>query len=725
MLSMKQTIVSLPFLLLVSASCTSPDRYQDAIASWSFAEAGNRTVFSSPLTETGTVQYDGKTIYLNGSSWLNAGQGKNGELNISGKAITLFARFKPDSIYAFNPILTKSGDDQQRAYSIALAKTEQEVYIEVMIGSDDIGGSHLLKYKLPESETTNWQEVLFRFNGKTSELYVNGILRDKEVTVGELRDWNTRPVLIGAQYGQPYVASDSVTNKIEATFNGWIDRIAIWNKYLDDHTVAALSGLSALNNDGLPGYYNEKYRPQFHFTAKKNWINDPNGLVYYNGEYHLFFQYMPPHRHGAYKDWGHATSKDLIHWTQDDQHITPHKVWGGCWSGSAIVDKNNVSGFQTGTEKPIIAFITNGGSPEDGFGPLCTQTIAYSTDGAKSFTYYDQNPVIKNINGANRDPKVVWDEQSKKWIMSLFLDKDYEFALFGSTNLRDWEHLSDISFDRIAECPGFEPFALDGDKNKIKWVFNGASGNYVVGSFDGKVFKPETSTLISDYGSNFYAPQIWSDEPNGRKIQIAWMPTNRFPGMPFEQQMGFPTELHLKSTPDGMRLFRLPVAEIKNLYAAELTWQKQLLQQGENPLAALKGDLYDMDFEIDVTKATAFEIGIRGATIRYDVQKKAIRVGGPAEISGFPPDRWKAYVKKHIDQQNNMGEAKLAPINGKLKLRILVDRTSVEIFGNDGQVVFSSCFKPDEKIWYSITATGTLPVNASIHSLKGAWAQNQ
>lgn len=723
-----------PVCLLLLYSCKKKEIYPDAVAVWSFADLNDGAGLNSKLSEQGTIQLtnigdsktgDGKAVYLNGASWLNAEQGINGELNITGKALTIFVRMKADSIKDYNPLFTKSGDDQNLAYSIAMRKKEEGVYIEAMLGSDDIGGSHLLKYKLGE-DSLQWHDIVFRFNGKISELYIDGILRDNEVTEGEIRDWNTRPVLIGAEYKQPYTFGDSATNSIAATFRGWIDCVAIWNRYIADETVASLSGIPAVKKeDGLPQYYREKYRPQFHFTAKKNWLNDPNGLVFYDGVYHMFFQYMPPHRHGAYKDWGHAISKDLVHWEQVPQHITPHKVWGGCWSGSAVVDVNNVSGFQTGKEKPIIAFITNGGSPNDGFGPKCTQCIAYSTDGGNTFTYYDQNPVIKNINGANRDPKVVWDEDSKKWIMSLYMDTDYDFGLFSSSNLRDWEQLSTIALDRIAECPGFEPFYVDGDKQKKKWVFSGANGNYVIGSFNGKTFLPETGTIVGDYGNNFYAPQIWSDAPGGRKIQVAWMPTNRYPGMPFEQQMNFPTELELKTTPLGLRLCRMPVTEIQNLYSATQQWQKAVSRQGENPLKEMKGDLYDIDLNIDLKKSASVEIGIRGVTIRYDAVQKIVRCSGTPVQSGFPPDKWKAYLKKNTNEFNNMGEAVLPAMEGKIKLRMLVDRTTVEVFANNGEVVMSSCFMPDESKLYTLTSEGDINVNATIHTLKSVWNSGQ
>ncbi len=738
---MKRATCYLWYCLLFLLSCNKAPVFQDAVAVWSFADLNDQTVLNSTLQKKGSVQFisltgdekpashgsgdDGKGVYLDGSSWLDAGQGANDELNITGKAITIFIRMKPDSIKEYNPLLTKSGNDQNIAYSVALHKNGEEIYIEAMLGSDDIGGAHLLKYKLPKEQWLKWHDILFRFNGKTSELYIDGVLRDNEVTHGEIRDWNHQPVLIGAQYKQPYSYSDSAKNAIESTFKGWVDFIAIWNRSLIDQEVASLSDVAELNKNGLPQYYKEKYRPQFHFTAQKNWLNDPNGLVYYDGTYHLFFQYMPPHRPGAYKDWGHAVSTDLVHWRQTPNHITPHKVWAGCWSGSAVVDHDNVAGFQTGDKKTIVAFITNGGVPGDGIGPECTQCIAYSTDGGNTFRYYDQNPVIKNIHGSNRDPKVVWDKASKKWILSLYMDKDNDFGLFSSADLKHWEYLSTVSLKGVAECPGFEPLPVDGDSSKIKWLLFGANGNYVIGSFNGKNFTPETSVQTADYGKNFYAGQTWDNAPDGRCIHIAWMPTKEYPGMPFEQQMTFPTELTLRSTAKGVSVFRMPVKEISGLYARDIKWQKVLDSQSANPLEDLKSDLYDINLEVDIRKAASFTIQVRGATIHYDAVKHLISCGGKVVENTFVPDSWRAVADAKVNRFNNMGEASLAPVNGKVTLRILVDRTTIELFGNNGQVVLSSCFLPEEAMSYALTSDGEIGVGAEIHALKSAWEGNE
>lgn len=707
---MKAMLSSLGLSCMLLAACSQRPSFQDAVAAWTFADGNDEAGSNSSLQQKGAVSFKGKAVHLDGQSWFDAGQGSNGELNITGKGLSIYVRMKADTIKDYQPLIVKPGSDQQLAYSVALRKTDSGAQVEVLLGSDDIGGAHLLKYLMPSQDALQWHDILFRFNGKISELFIDGVLRDNEVTVGETRDWNTQPVTIGAQYRQPFGFGDSATRAIEASFTGWIDAIALWNQYLPDARVAALSGLPAVQLNGLPTYYSEKYRPQFHFTAKKNWLNDPNGLVYYNGVYHLFFQYMPPHRHGAYKDWGHAISKDLVHWEQIPQHITPHKVWGGCWSGSALVDEQNVSGFQKGKEKPIIAFLTNGGNPGAGFGPKCTQCIAYSTDGGKNFTYYDNNPVIENINEANRDPKVVWDPKSKQWILSLYMDKGNDFGLFGSKDLKQWTPLSTVTLKGVAECPGFLPLPVDGDTSRIKWLLYGANGNYVIGSFDGKNFSPETGVQVADCGKNFYAAQTWSNTPDGKCIHIAWMPTKPYPGMPFEQQMNFPTELTLQTTPAGIRVFRMPVKEISALYDQTIQWDKVLTKASANPLQDLNSDLYDLDLELDVRKAKSFSISLRGATISYDAVKQRLTCGGNVvenDNKGTPV--------------NNLGEAPLVPVNGKISLRILMDRTTLEIYGNKGAVVMSSCFLPEETKTYSMTADGELPVSAVIHSLKSAW----
>ena len=183
--------------------------------------------------------------------------------------------------------------------------------------------------------------------------------------------------------------------------------------------------------------YQESLRPQFHFTSRTNWLNDPNGLVFYKGEYHLFFQHNPLGINWGNMTWGHAVSSDLLHWRQLDDAIAPDRL-GTIFSGSAVIDWNNTAGLQTGTEKPLIAIFTSAGgtSTESNKQPF-TQSIAASNDRGRTFRKYDHNPVLGHIIGGNRDPKVIWHAASKKWVMALYLDGD-QYALFSSTDLKNW-----------------------------------------------------------------------------------------------------------------------------------------------------------------------------------------------------------------------------------------------------------------------------------------------
>ena len=413
--------------------------------------------------------------------------------------------------------------------------------------------------------------------------------------------------------------------------------------------------------------YNEKYRPQFHFTPRKNWTNDPNGLVYYKGEYHLFFQHNPFGIKWGNMTWGHAISTDLVHWKQLPNAIKPDEL-GTIYSGSAVVDWNNTSGFQTGTEKVLVAFYTSAGKHAPVKKPF-TQSIAYSNDRGRTWVKYKNNPVIEHIRANNRDPKVVWHEPTKAWIMALYLDKD-DFVLFSSKNLRQWVQLQELKLPKSRECPDFFELPVDGDPNNTRWVFWGANGRYLLGTFDGRKFTPQTEPLGSRVG-NFYAAQTYSDIPksDGRRIQIAWMAGGKFPGMPFNQQMSIPCELTLREFPEGVRLCRAPVREIKKLRGAEYSWNNTALWPGENLLADISGQLFEIQCEIELRTASEVGFNLRGTPLLYNVEEKVL-----------------SCKDKKIQ---------LTPANGRIRLHILLDRTSIEIFPNDGRMTMHFCFPLD------------------------------
>lgn len=442
--------------------------------------------------------------------------------------------------------------------------------------------------------------------------------------------------------------------------------------------------------------YKEAYRPQFHFTPKTNWTNDPNGLIHYKGEFHLFFQHNPFGIDWGNMTWGHAVSPDLVHWKQLPHALHPDEL-GTIFSGSGVVDWNNTGEFQTGDEAVLVNFYTSAGSHAPEPVPF-TQSIAYSNDRGRSWTKYEGNPVIGHIVGSNRDPKVIWHEPTQKWVMALYLDKN-DYALFGSMNLKEWTRLSDLQIPDT-ECPDIFELPVDGDAENTRWVFWGAAGKYYVGDFDGTTFTPEGDAHRADYGANFYAAQTWSDVPasDGRRIQIAWMSGSKPPEMPFNQQMSFPCELTLRTTSEGIRLHREPVAEIGTLHAYTHAWSNIALKPGEDLLAGLTGELFDIRAEVALNGASAVGFKIRGEDVRYDVAEKQLTF---LERSG-----------------------PLVPQDGKIRLHILVDRISIEAFGNNGELSMTSYFLPEldnaDIGIYAEGGTATL-VSLKVHELKSAW----
>lgn len=451
--------------------------------------------------------------------------------------------------------------------------------------------------------------------------------------------------------------------------------------------------------------YGETYRPQFHFSAQRGWLNDPNGMVFYKGEYHLFFQHNPFGLQSGNLTWGHAISRDLTHWEQIANAITPD-ARGPIWSGSAVVDEQNTSGLQTGVEKPLIALYTAaGGTSPESQGQPFTQCLAYSNDRGRTWTKYEHNPVLPHIIGGDRDPKVVWYAPTRQWIMALYLDKD-DYALFSSPDLKQWMQFQTLTTPGSNECPDFFEMPVQGKPGAHTWVFTAASGRYLVGDFDGAKFTPRTPLLQVDYGANYYAVQTFSDVPqsDGRRIQIAWMAGGEYPQMPFNQQMSYPCEMTLHETPDGLRLYRQPIREITRLYAKPSgpnQWHNLALHPGDNPLNALKGELWDIEATFEIASASGFGLRVRGEDARYNVKDQTVTCLGRT--------------------------APLKPMGNRVTLRVLADRTSLEVFGNGGQVSLTSCYlpRPQETLLEAYAEGGTVKlVSLVAHPLHSAWPAN-
>jgi len=412
----------------------------------------------------------------------------------------------------------------------------------------------------------------------------------------------------------------------------------------------------------------ERYRPQFHYTTRKGWINDPCGLVYSDGQYHLFNDHNPfgldipghlGHPSKPPSRWSHAVSRDLVHWQELPIAILPDKL-GAVFSGSGVVDKHNTAGFG---HNAIVLCYTSAGIP-------FSQSLSYSTDRGRTWTRYAKNPVVPNqgVDDTERDPRVFWHEATKRWVMGLHLRRGHA-RFFTSPNLKNWTHASDFKHPSMHECPDLFSLPVDGIAKNEKWVLYGAGFRYFVGTFDGRRFTPQAGPIRGDYGRNFYAAQTWTNSPDGRRVQIAWMRGGRYPGMPFNQQQSFPCTLALRTTAEGIRLFRYPVREIESLHTAPFERKDLAVKPGDNPLRGMSGELFDIQME--VAPGEAAELGLR-------LHETAIAVaGGKVSCLGAKAD--------------------LSPVNGTIKLRILVDRTSIEVFANDGLVSMTSCFLPKNK----------------------------
>ncbi|KKN13791.1 hypothetical protein LCGC14_1002710 [marine sediment metagenome] len=435
---------------------------------------------------------------------------------------------------------------------------------------------------------------------------------------------------------------------------------------IDEENGAFDKVYQANSYPGEDNLYKEHLRPQFHFSTRRGWINDPNGLVYYDGEYHLFYQHNPyswnPETNDVNITWGHAVSEDLIHWKELRDAIHPDNL-GVIYSGSAVIDKLNTTGFQSGDEKPLVCIYTSAGgkSPLSKDKPF-TLSIAYSNDRGRTFTKYSGNPVQEEIEPYNRDPKVIWHEPSNQWVIVLYLDGNV-VGFFTSKDLKSWELQSKYGRKTLYECPELFQMAIDGNQQNKKWILYAANGRYDIGQFDGKNFIPDTKGITFNYGNCFYASQTFNNisDEDGRRIQIAWG-VNPMPGMPFNQQMLFPVELTLRTTEDGPRLFVQPIDEIKKLYGKDWKFQDKVVEEGHHSILEEKYDegLYDISAEFEIGSAERFGIFINDIQITYEIKEQ------------------KLYCQERY--------AELKPTEGKIKFKILVDRTTLELFANDGQI---------------------------------------
>ncbi len=488
---------------------------------------------------------------------------------------------------------------------------------------------------------------------------------------------------------------------------------------------------------GQSGAYDQPYRPQFHFSPREHWTNDPNGLVYFDGEYHLFFQYNPFGDVWGHMSWGHAVSRDLVHW-QELPVALPEENGIMIFTGSTVVDARNTSGFCANGKPCMVAVYTGHTPPAPGHSALQTQNLAYSNDLGRSWTKYSGNPVL-NLNLPDfRDPHIFWSDQSRQWVMIVALPQEHKVLFYGSPNLKVWERLSEFGPAGAAggqwECPTLTEVAVAGSPRQTRWVLKvglnpgglqGGSGEqYFVGSFDGRRFtndNPSSTTLWTDYGKDCYCALSFNGIPRGeRPVMLGWMNNWQYaakvPTAPWRGQMTIPRRLQLVRLPEGLRLAQQPVDAINQLRGSHLAWQGQNVAELN---LKLKG-IHWRSFELRTTLAPGPS---------EDVALRLLAGGGKYTTVGFANgelfvDRTQSGLTGFSKDFPVRTSAPLATGNAPLELTILVDRSTIEVFAQGGRVAMTDLVYPPagaQGLELSAGESGTMRVSVDVWEMKSAW----
>jgi fructan beta-fructosidase len=455
----------------------------------------------------------------------------------------------------------------------------------------------------------------------------------------------------------------------------------------------------------------EPHRPRFHFTPKTGWMNDPNGMVYYKGEYHLFYQYYPDSTVWGPMHWGHAVSKNMIQWEHLPIGLYPDSL-GYIFSGSAVVDENNTSGFQKGDEKPLVAVFTSHNMAIEKAGKIDieSQSIAYSLDKGRTWTKYANNPVIKNPNLRDfRDPKVSWHEASKQWILTLAAGNHVEF--YAAPDLKNWVKVgefgkTDGSHGGVWECPDLFPLKLDNGTVE-KWVLivnigngapnGGSCGQYFIGQFDGKTFKNDnkpTDTLWLDHGKDNYATVTWSGVSDNRRISLGWMSNweyaQKVPTQLWRSAMTLPRELSLKTTTQGVRLFQKPVKEQEILRGGK----QEISAQSISESVALKTTSIgnELSLTFDLSKTMAQDLGV----VLSNTKGEKVLIGFEKSTNRFYIDRTEGGKGGFEKRFSGRHYAPREATSSLLKMNLHIDVASVELFADDGALAMTDIFFPNE-----------------------------
>jgi fructan beta-fructosidase len=443
--------------------------------------------------------------------------------------------------------------------------------------------------------------------------------------------------------------------------------------------------------NGQDSLYHERNRPQYHFSTRRGWINDPNGMIFYEGEYHLFYQHNPYEREWENMSWGHAVSPDMVHWNELPVALSPDNL-GTMFSGSTVIDYDNTAGFNKGKTPAMVALYTAFTKDKQ------IQCVAYSLDKGRSWTKYTKNPVIDSKEKWNsvdtRDPRVFWYKPGKHWVM--VLNERDGHSIYTSSNLKEWKYESHTT--GFWECPDLFELPVDGDKSNRKWVMYGASNSYMIGTFDGKKFTPEAGKFYYVTGT-IYAAQTFTNMPDSdpRRIQIGWGRVQQ-PGMPFNNMMLLPTELTLRSTKDGPRLFSEPVKETQQLFEKQKTWSSLSSDEANKNLKEFyNADRFRVKATIKLSHATSAGFNLFAQRVLdYDMNNNTINgvFYSPENIVGM-----------------------------ELTADIYVDRTSIEVFIDGGKYSYSMERKPDKNNKEGLHFWGNnIEVkNLEVYSVKSIW----
>lgn len=492
-----------------------------------------------------------------------------------------------------------------------------------------------------------------------------------------------------------------------------------------------------------PDYMNEELRPQFHFSPEINWMNDPNGLVWHNGEYHLFHQYNPAGNSWGHMSWGHAVSSDLTHWNHLPLAI-PEANGVMAFSGCCVVDHQNSSGFGSGQQPPMVAIYTGHGRGRQ------VQNLAYSNDDGRTWTQYADNPVLDIGKSDFRDPKVFWHEATERWVMVVSLAVEKVLVFYGSEDLKTWHELSRFGPAGVLnkpnwECPDLFELPVEGEAGKSLWVLEvdmgsgsvagGSGGEYFVGTFDGTQFRSQQHSQWVDFGRDFYAPISWDNIPasDGRRIWIGWFnnwQTCLVPTSPWRSCMSVPRTLSLRKLafnaeePPTYVLTQRPVQELQQLRLESHTLDASGASWPPAEVASRK-QLQGRSFEVEATlvPGDARSVGLRIRT----GEDEFTEIAYDRNYAGVYVDRTKS---GNVDFHPAFAGRHTAPariINGELRLQIFVDRSTVEVFINNGEAVISDrIFPTGDDVGLEVFAgdESAKIKSLTLHPLKTVWHHN-